>query len=359
MYDPKYSLSHSLVNNLIKFEVDRHLFEDKEMRDNSKDVLNARTKALNLLHLGHIIGVNLTLKDAEKLAEGKRIETEDLRGIILNNYRNVIEFIRSSATDTYVEIDLNVLVHLNRLLVMDWKQSWEAKFRIGGESIDVAFDNWVDYHDRTIQPVNIQEELNELIDWYKSKISKINPLIRIGIFIYRLVRIYPFIALNKLTIMAITDYLLHKNGYLNSTFIPTARVFDTFDEEFIDSWNNAIQGSLNPETNQVEKVDDMTLWIERFVRNLAGDMQDTKDLMQRQVIEEERSVKQPFLDLNKRQLKILKYLQTIPTVKREDYVQMMNVSTMTAYRDINELVDKKLLKTNGRGRGTKYMLKSR
>jgi Fic family protein len=212
-------------------------------------------------------------------------------------------------------------------------------------------------YDKSIYPVNIQNELNDLISWYKTNISKINPLIRIAVVIYRLVRIYPFIALNKISLIALTDYLLYKNGYLTNTFIPTTRIFDTFEDEFLDAWNTSIQsGSSQGDINTGE---DITIWIERFIRNIGGDIQEAKEAVQKKTQEEDRGVKQPFLDLNKRQLKILKYLQTIPTVKREDYVQMMAVSTMTAYRDINELVDKKLLKTAGRGRGTKYMLRSR
>ena len=88
-------------------------------------------------------------------------------------------------------------------------------------------------------------------------------------------------------------------------------------------------------------------------------MLETREEMVKTLNEEDKSSKKPFLDLNKRQLKILRYLQTIPTVKREDYVQMMDVSTMTAYRDLTELMEKKLVKLEGQGRGTKYMLSNR
>ena len=73
-------------------------------------------------------------------------------------------------------------------------------------------------------------------------------------------------------------------------------------------------------------------------------------------MEDERAKKQPFLDLNPRQLKVLRYLQNVPYIKREDYCHMMDVSTMTAFRDVNDLVRKKLLKVEGQGRGTKYRL---
>ena len=76
-------------------------------------------------------------------------------------------------------------------------------------------------------------------------------------------------------------------------------------------------------------------------------------------IKEGESKKQPFLNLNKRQLKILKYLQKISQIKREEYVEIMEVSTMTAYRDLDELVKKGLLKVSGQGRSTRYILASK
>jgi Fic family protein len=172
-------------------------------------------------------------------------------------------------------------------------------------------------------------------------------------------RISPLMVLNKITIIALTDYLLYKNNYLQSTFIPISRNFDIYEDEYIEAWNSSIQGKLNPETGEVHELEDLTLWLERFTRNLSHDILEVREIFNRKIGDDQKSIKQPFLDLNKRQLKILRYLQTIPTVKREDYIQMMDVSTMTAFRDLNQLVKKKLLKIEGKGRGTKYMLSSR
>jgi hypothetical protein len=343
----------------MKFEILKTKMEDTELGDKIKRDMDSRVKATNLLHIGHLVGINLTLKDAEKVADGKRLQTEDARGTILTNYRNVLEFTRSSVADSYSEIDINVLLHLNKIMLTDWKETWEARFRSGGESPDPIYDNWLDLRDKDIEPVRIQEELGMLIEWYKSNLSKVHPLIRIGIFVYKLMRIAPFTVLNKLTIIAVTDYLMHKSKYSQLTFIPSSRNFDIYEDEYIEAWTNSIQGKYNPESNKLEQKDNITLWIERFTRNLSNEILENRTYATRKVSEQKETVKQPFLDLNKRQLKILRYLQTIPTVKREDFVQMMNVSTMTAYRDLNDLAKKKLIKIEGNGRGTKYMLANR
>ncbi len=348
MYEPKFNITHTIVNNLVKLERERVLIEKGSFSPRITNSIKGESKSINLFHLAHIIGLNITLKDAEKLTEGKTLDNNDPRFIILNNFRNALEFTRSSSANTYIDVDLNVLLHLNKIMVTTWKESWEAKFRTSGEELDVNLDNWADLRDKNLEPVRIQESLISLIEWYKTQQGKVDPILRIAVFVYQLIRISPFVAANKLTIIAIADLLLYRNGYIEDTYLPITRNFDVYGDEYIEAWTSALAGD-----------EDLTLWVERFIRNLSNDMFDVKEKLQKLSAEEEKTTKQPFLDLNKRQLKILRYLQNIPAVKREDYVHMMDVSTMTAFRDLDDLVKKKLLKIEGKGRGTKYMLKNR
>ena len=259
----------------------------------------------------------------------------------------------------YSDIDINVILHLNKILLTNWKELWEAKFRSSGDIISDSYDSWVYIHDKKIDLSLIQSELSELINWYKTNNIKVNSIIRIAVFIYRLIRISPFLYLNKLTVIAVADYLLYKNGYVHKTYIPISRNFDIYEDDYIECWNHALQGKLDPKTQTVIEMEDITIWLERVIRNISNDFVEVREAQYSKISDTEKGVRQPFLDLNKRQLKILRYLQTIPTLKREDYVQIMDVSTMTAFRDLSELVKKKLLKIEGRGRGTKYMLANR
>lgn len=112
-------------------------------------------------------------------------------------------------------------------------------------------------------------------------------------------------------------------------------------------------------TSALSPVGNATPWIEMFAQIIATEIKGVREKATRYSTDENKPTAQPFLNLNKRQLKILKYLQTIPTVKREDYVQMFDISTMTAFRDLNELLEKKLLRVDGQGRATKYLLGNR
>lgn len=348
MYQPNYQITDRLLMDLVKLEQDKIYLDTADYNLQTKKDLMLKSKSVNMFHLAHMIGVDLTIKDAEKAVEGKKLTTTDARGTIMNNFRNVMEFVRSNVTESYVDVDLNLLLHLNKIILTDWKEIWEAKFRMDTDTIDPALDNWVKLRDESLKQYDMEQKLNDAIYWYKINTGKIHPIIRIAVLIYELVRTAPFVHCNELTTISIADFLLKKNNYLDKTFLPIVREFDLHDAENIDLWKQSIEND-----------GDITTWLERFVQNLSSGISEDREKILQLTNTEKSSNKKPFLDLNRRQLKILRYLQTIPTVKREDYVQMMDVSTMTAFRDMTDLCDKKLLKIEGKGRGTKYMLATR
>jgi Fic family protein len=347
MYEPKFRLTHNMLNNIVSFEVEKKGLEAYELDD---DVLNkARLSAnsLDIFHLAHLFNVTLTLKEAKKIASGKTLSLDDYKGNYLTNFRNAIEYIYATQTAFY-PVQGNILVHLNKILIKNLAEEWDAKYRTGGEETRERDDNWVTLRDEDIASVEVQSQTLEVLEWFSSDGKKIHPLIRIPAVIYRILRITPFVSSNKLTTLALCKYLFFKSGMLINGILPVIENFDVHEDEYLEVWKQAINEN-----------DEITAWIEKFIRNYLNGLKSVKESLDKLVQEHKEKNKQPFLDLNKRQLKILRYLQNIPQVKREEYIEMFDVSTMTAYRDLTELVRKGLVRIEGQGRGTKYMLASR
>ncbi|MDQ7020842.1 MAG: hypothetical protein Q9M91_03260 [Candidatus Dojkabacteria bacterium] len=214
------------------------------------------------------------------------------------------------------------------------------------DKIDDRWDNYVDLRDPNIASHEIDSAVEDLVDWYLNSMIVITPVVRIGVLIFRLMEISPYIAGNKLTIAALLDYLLLKQGMSSKIYTSTLKFLENSEKKLMASFDLS------------RRSHDLSLWLENFTDGLVRELVTVREDIDRFIIEDEKSKKQPFLDLNKRQLKVLKYLQTVPTIKREDYCHMMDVSTMTAFRDMKDLVRKKLIKTEGKGRGTKYKLAS-
>lgn len=348
MFNPQFTITNKILTNIVNLEKQLVKIDGIDISANQALKLKTSTKTLNIFHFAHMISYNISLNDAEKISEGKLYDQQNESNILLNNLRNTHEFVRSSLQDEYIDIDTSILLHINKILLSNWKEVWDVKFRNPQLIEDTQWNDWIKLTDRTIEPLTLQDELKSAFDWYKISAQKVYVLIRIAALTFRLIQVAPFSNLNKFTTIFAVDFLLKKYGYLSNDYLSTFRFFDTNNSNFI-----AVVEKIS-----VENQNDLTLWIEFFTEALYLELQSiTEDV--KSLAQSNTSQKKTFLDLNKRQLKILKYLQTIPTVKREDYVQIMDVSTMTAFRDLSDLVTKKLLKIEGKGRATKYMLTNR
>ncbi len=348
MFTPKFYISNKVLSNIVSIEKSLTRLQSIDIPAQYLLKHKSKTKSLNLFHLAHMISLPLTLKDAERISEGRMLENQSSDYIFVNNVRNVLEFIRSGLQDEYLDIDVSILLHMNKILLANWKEVWDVKFRNPQIVEDNEWNDWLRLTDRSIEPLTLQDELRSAFDWYKISSPKLHPLIRISILLYRLIQIAPFSYANKFTIIGAGDFLLKKNSYLGDDLVSTFRIFDT---------NNSIIVALIDKLN-VEQTADLTPWIEFFTEVLSNEVGSvTEEVKTNSSVDSPK--KNTFLEMNRRQLKILKYLQTIPSVKREDYVQMMDISTMTAFRDLNDLVTKKLLRVSGRGRATRYMLINR
>ncbi|MBN2015517.1 DeoR family transcriptional regulator [Candidatus Dojkabacteria bacterium] len=347
MYEPSFKLTHNMLNNIVRFEVERKGILDLHLDDEVVSRIRLSTNANDIFHLGNLFGVGITLKIARKIASGKTLSLGDYRGNYLTNFRNAMEYILATQT-SYYPVQGNILIHLNKILIKGVAEEWDAKYRTSGEEIEKKDDNWLSSRSEEIASVEVQSQALQILEWFESNSNKIHSLIRIPAVIYRLVKIAPFVTGNQLTILAAAKYLFFKSGMFINGYLPIIKNFDVYGDEYIEAWRQASGGN-----------DDITLWIERFIRNFADESVALRERIDRVIEDDKEKNKQPFLNLNRRQLKILRYLQNIPQVKREEYVEMMSVSTMTAYRDLNELVRKGLLQVEGQGRGTSYMLASR
>ncbi|MDQ7020841.1 MAG: hypothetical protein Q9M91_03255 [Candidatus Dojkabacteria bacterium] len=123
MYNPIFNYTDKLVDSLIKLESHKTTLQNLDLTYNIRSKLTAHTRVLDLFHLAHILNLDLTIKDVERLANGiKPDDIDEVRKNILVNYKNTIDFNRSSLADSYAELDLSILKHLNKLLIVQWRE---------------------------------------------------------------------------------------------------------------------------------------------------------------------------------------------------------------------------------------------
>ena len=63
-----------------------------------------------------------------------------------------------------------------------------------------------------------------------------------------------------------------------------------------------------------------------------------------------------YFDLNERQRKLVEYLKTYGSIRNRDYYEIMQVSKSTGWRDIKNLIERGIVQSHGKGKGSIYTL---
>ena len=348
MFIPQFRYTHSIVNLLTKIEGLKCMIQSKEFSYDVKFRSQKQSKINDIFFLANLMGVSIDLKTAEKISMGSNLDKNEIPKetiYTLSNFRNCLEFNRSVSSDDFKEYDINTILHINKLVSSSWREVWTPQYRNKLTNIQSSSLDWFDVAEEIQNTNEIYSWLTEVLEWYKNE-TELNNLIKVGILIYRLIEIHPFTKNNLLTIMGLLDFIFIK---LNLSY----KINISIVSMFFNNLNELKKGVYYSKINK-----SIEYWLEALLTSISKELETVQNEIYKYIMEEEESKKKPFLDLNKRQIKILQYLQNVPYIKREEYCHILNVSTMTAFRDLSDLVRKKLLKIEGTGRGTKYKLYS-
>lgn len=347
MYVPTFTLTQTIVQNIVAYELAIH---DLKTQPTSVKLQRTLTSALGqstTQKFGEILGMHISDDSALDLYLGKEMPMPGSQHLVLSNYRSVMDYIYSSAKDPYATLSPALLLHINKLLLNEVLESWEhGRFRSLSDSANSVCDPWLS----TLKPAPISEDPHrfflELLQWYSDRKFTFHPLFRTSILIYEILRLYPFLSGNFLTALAIGELVTERSKYSLRGIQLISRTFLFHNQELLDAFSRTIEAQ-----------NDVTYWVDSFVkavsvesaaiRNAAVKISDRKLHTSKDVLEE----------LNSRQLKLIHYFRYHPRINRKQYVAQSGVSTMTAYRDLNDLVKRKIILLKGGGRSTYYVLR--
>jgi hypothetical protein len=347
MYTPVLDVTHKMVHHIVQTEQSIQEIKNTPLTAKARKRLLERMNGENLHNIGKLLGCEASFKESEKIAKGQALVSQGSPEMMLANFRSTTDFIYSSSNDEYMSLSPSLLIHLNKLLTKNVFDSWESgRFRNLSDEVKTDYDKWYIGNKRSLKDLDLQQHFYEVLDWFSESRFYIHPLIKIGCVIYEMFHIYPFVAGNQITILATAELLFEKSRLSLEGLLPIARSFVLYEDDYLESLAVCRDNK-----------DDQTLWIEKFIRGISLDVASLKNETVRIEEEKIKKKKKKLLDLNSRQLKLIRHLKHNKKIKRKEYVKMMGISTMTAYRDINELVERNILQSKGGGRSTHYVLK--
>ncbi len=363
MYQPYFQLTNNLLTYISAIEAAKALIDHSPLvpaweAKFKKDAM-ART-----IHFGtKIEGNDLTQDQALKVARLELVddpeEAAKRTGIIARerdiqevlNYRNVIKWIDEQdseiASQLFSEKTLKHLHELtmDRLLIEDQIGHYRRKQVIvkgaGSSAGKVVF--------RPPLSIEVPFLIEEFFEWLNSPQAKqVHPIFRAAITHYQLVYIHPFIEGNGRTARALASLLLYVTGYDFKRFFSLEQYFDSD----VESYYSALQSVQQNEQAQ------LTYWLEYFCYGLAVEVDKVKEKVLK--LSKDLRLKKELgrqVALSERQIVLLELLQDQGEITSADAQDMLpNVSVDTVLRDLNDLIEKGVIKKHGVTKGVTYSL---
>lgn len=369
MFEPEYGITNKVLENIGKIEAAKEVINNAPL----VPAWEARFKEeamVRTVHYGtHVEGNDLTFEQAQRVVQQKPKRDEsatevaqrarivardrDIQEVI--NYRNVLEYIDKQVKE-FEESGGEEFEYTKKQMLQMHALSVEKI--VPPDEVGVFRDKQVvirgvrkgEVVRRPPNAVEVPYQVEAFFKWLNSDRAKeIHPVLKAGIVHYELSRIHPFTEGNGRTARAMVLLLLAVEGIDARRFFSIEEHFDKNVVEYYDAF-------LKVEEAEGE----MTEWLEFFSEALAIEMEKVKERIKRLSMDSRlRGKMGRQIALKERQIKLIEYLESHEWLRMSEARKILPmVSDDTILRDIKDLMDKGLVRKEGKTKGARYTLKS-
>jgi Fic family protein len=331
-FNPKFTITPKINKTLVEIEQVRGFLDAVKLKDEWISDLQKKALILESHHSTHIEGTALSLEQAKSILEGKKVKgvnRDDEKELL--NYKRAMDFISKylGKDDPVTE---GVIREIHKILV---KGVW------GGQADPGSYRKIQNYvvNSRTREviytppaPFEVPHLMREFVVWL-NKTEELSPILVAGIAQFQFVHIHPFIDGNGRTARLLSTLILYKTGY------DFKRLF-TISEYYDKNRSNYYQAIQSVRLNNMN----MTAWLEYFVDGLGSQMKEIQQRGKQLIKQDVRFQKIRKIGLNLRQEAALRHLIKTGKITVNEYQSVASCIRRTAQRDLEELVDKGIIK---------------
>ncbi len=295
-----------------------------------------------------IEGNKLTLEQVKALSEHKEVvaSVKDKQEVL--NYLEALDAIPKYATrKPDIKLILSIHKTITKGTLKDEKDCGALRDRqvfVGKRIFDgTQFKEVVEYMLPKTQEV--PRLIEGFLAWLNSgKIKDINPVISAGIIHYEIARIHPFIDGNGRVARFLASLALYKSGFDHRRFFALDDYYDS-DRQNYYSALKTVQDSKG----------DITKWLEYFSDGVLYSIDKVKEVIIKLGITRDADIAGQ-IELTKKQIQILEKIKEKGKIANKDLRVMFKISRQAILKEISKLVDSKLIKLVGKGRGAYYKM---
>jgi Fic family protein len=340
MFEPKYTLTNQIINNISQIE--RFYGQLEGLRLPKKLELNLKEK--NLVQSAYVSnsieGNPLSLREVTNLLLSDRLPVNrDEKEV--TNYFDLL-----TNLDEYIdkEINIEVALEIHKKLLSGVQDKIAGNIRndkvvIGKHSLEngsasIQVKHEPPYHKKE----QIEKALNELFDWVKNNQDAPTP-VKAGSFHHQFVYIHPFSDGNGRVCRLLTALVFLKDDYRINKYFVLDDYYDIDRIEYSDKLHTADFG-------------DKTEWLTYFTDGVKYSLQSALDKAKKALVEmniEDR--------LTNREAEVLDLLQQRNELTSAVLADTFEVSRQQAHNLLSSLVDKGFIEKKGSTKSSYYILK--
>ena len=348
MFNPKYSISNQVVNQLSEIAEIKSMVERSPLLP-EREVFLRRAAVIKMAHTSTSIeGNRLQEYQVAQVAEGKDIKAEESQIREVKNYLLALREI-DKISDSKNTFNVKDILHLHKAvikgLIDQGKVGVLRPIPIYVVNVSANKEEKIVY--TPPKAIEVPILINNLVDWLHTN-KDVHPVVRAGLFHYQFESIHPFTDGNGRTGRLLA--LLHL--YQSKWDFRKILVLEDYYNRDRKAYYKALQTG---KTYVARQEADLSNWIEYYVAGFLDETKKVKDQVLGLSVIGKVSATRNVLD--KDELKIVDFVVTMGQITSSDVVDILEVPKRTAQAKLKRLEDIKILKKVGAGPTTYYMIR--
>ena len=265
VWQPRYTLTNSIVNRLTGIEVARTLVDTAPISPTVFAELSRQARIRATHYSTRIEGNRLTLDEAdEAISARRRVFHGRERDVAeVRNYWDALSWVEDMAA-AHRPVTEETIQRI-QAMVMAGKRAKAAPYRTGQNVVRDSGTGGIVYMPPEAADVPIL--MHRMVSWIRHAAAEgIPPVIVAGLAHYEFVTIHPYYDGNGRTARLLATYILHRDGYgLKGIFS-----LEEYHSRDIDAYYKALDVGGNHNYYMGREDADLTAWLEYFVGTLSA-----------------------------------------------------------------------------------------
>ena len=344
MFNPNFRYTNVIVMALTKISASREIILNSPLIPKWEVTLRREAIIQSAHSSTRIEGNRLSLDQVSNLAVGREVmATRKDKQEVLNYLRVLENLDKLTRGKAITEKDI---LNIHRMLTEDTLENssdcgaYRNRYVVVGNRLtgEIIF--------RPPENEAVPGLIEVLVEWVSSDEAKeLDPIVMAGIAHYEFVRIHPFVDGNGRTARVLATLILYLRGFDTKQFFCIDDYYDSDRPAYYSALQSVNQTTL-----------DLTDWLEYFAEGVAVSIDTVKERVVRLSSERLRKAKRGQIALTEKQMQIVEFINTAGKITSGDIQRMFKISRQAAHKEIKVLIELGVIKSQGVGKATYYVL---